>query len=194
MLGEKRRADCLRSNLQRKFGLAPTPLRLCKTPVGVPSGTPGLPRSLSRDINRRRQQRIQLVVDPGRHGGLLYAFCSQRYYGDQLQQSPCVRSSVALPPGIGNEPHPVSRPAELCKEKPSLRVPSGTGASRGAAAGPNGPKGRNCPTGRPRNCSAQQFLSARLFPHSRLVETGGRRYPARQAAIRRSTRRDCVFR
>ena len=24
---------------QRKFGLAPTPLRLCKTPVGVPSGT-----------------------------------------------------------------------------------------------------------------------------------------------------------
>ncbi len=27
-----------------------------------------------------------------------------------------------------------SPPAELCKEKPSLRVPSGTGASRGAAA------------------------------------------------------------
>ena len=39
LAGEKRRADCLRSNLQRKFGLAPTPLRLCKTPVGVPSGT-----------------------------------------------------------------------------------------------------------------------------------------------------------
>ncbi len=46
----------------------------------------------------------------------------------------------------------------------------------------------------PKNCSTQWSLAARLFPHSRLVETGGRRYPTRQAAIRRSTRRDCAFR
>ncbi len=32
MLGEKRRADCLRSNLQRKFGLAPTPLKAVQNP------------------------------------------------------------------------------------------------------------------------------------------------------------------
>ncbi len=31
--------DWVANHQPRKFGLAPTPLRLCKTPVGVPSGT-----------------------------------------------------------------------------------------------------------------------------------------------------------
>ena len=36
--------------LSEKFGLAPTPLRLCKTPVGVPSGTAEAGDSTSRDL------------------------------------------------------------------------------------------------------------------------------------------------
>ncbi len=54
--------------------------------------------------------------------------------------------------------------------------------------------GRRCSTSRPRNCSAQQFLSARLFPHSRLVETGGRRHPRRKAAISRLRSSDLRWR
>ncbi len=53
------------------------------------------------------------------------------------------------------------------------------------AGGSRDPLGRRCSTSRPRNCSAQQFLSARLFPHSRLVETGGRRHPRRRAGAER---------
>ncbi len=80
----------------------PTPLRLCKTPVGVPSGTAEAGDSASRYFPAPSSAKIS----PWRAG----------------------------------------RPAELCKEKPSLRVPSGTGASRGAAAGPSDPTGRNCST------------------------------------------------
>ncbi len=62
------------------------------------------------------------------------------------------------------------------------------------AGGSRDPLGRRCSTSRPRNCSAQQFLSARLFPHSRLVETGGRRHPRRKAAISRLRSSDLRWR
>ena len=71
------------------------------------------------------------------------------------------------------------RQRKLCKEKPSPRVPSGTSPRPGwrrlarpyRSQFPNWPT--NARTPNPKNCSAQQSLSARLFPHSRLEETGG---------------------
>ncbi len=53
---------------RRKFGLAPTPLRLCKTPVGVPSGTAEDGDSASRYFLRPRLSR-ELTITGRTPGG-----------------------------------------------------------------------------------------------------------------------------
>ena len=86
-------------------------------------------------------------------------------------------------------------------ENSSLRVPSGTLTDEKAGtrrqrkfslAPPPRRQGRRCKASRRarQNFSAKKS-AASLRPRS---PHGGRRYPPRQAAIRRSTRRDCVFR
>ncbi len=70
-------------------------------PVGVPSGPgPGQPHGRLRYVVERRQRRVQLVVDGVRHPCPLLGFRHRRGQSAGLD-APCVRSSVALPPGIG---------------------------------------------------------------------------------------------
>ena len=78
-------------------------------------------------------------------------------------------------------------------KQPAEKFVLGRGAARHtnrAASTPS--RGRRCKASRPalQNFSAKKS-AASLRPRSPDV---GRRYPPRQAAIRRSTRRDCVFR
>ena len=73
------------------------------SPVSLGPG-PGLPRrfqrSRLRSIVARRRRRVQLVVDDYGRQCLLLGFLPHPTRSS-APRSPCVRSSVALPPGIG---------------------------------------------------------------------------------------------
>ncbi len=87
----------------------------------MPSGTgPGLPRQRVQQRIRclawRRPRRVQLVVDGVRHPCPLLGF-QHRRDRPAAQQLPCVRFSVALPPGIGGK-----RAADFTLEPGGLSV------------------------------------------------------------------------
>ena len=145
--------------------------------VGVPSGTPGLPRRRKLQwvwgTARRRRQWVQLVVIEScgewrcPQLGLL-----PPWDRPASLSKPCVRSSVALPPGIGgraaHEPHPfgcfTGLPGEkFNRENPVLECRAAPRTARGGG-GSRDPTGRSCSTCRISRTAACRKSSSGAIP------------------------------